>query len=49
MGGDHPISWTNVVGKGRIFYTAIGHTDETFTDQYAMPHILGGIKWAGYF
>ncbi len=47
MGGDHPISWTNVVGKGRMFYTGMGHTNETFTDKYAMPHIVAGIEWAG--
>lgn len=49
MGGDHPISWTNIVGKGRMFYTALGHTPETFTDHYAMPHIVAGIEWAGRF
>jgi len=49
MGGDHPISWTNKVGKGRIFYTGMGHTNETFTDPNAMPHIVAGIEWAGQF
>lgn len=47
MGGDHPISWTNKVGQGRMFYTGMGHTNETFTDKYAMPHIVAGIEWAG--
>ncbi|MGA0557625.1 ThuA domain-containing protein [Larkinella sp. VNQ87] len=49
MEGDHPISWTNTVGKGRIFYTGLGHTPETFTDPNAMPHIVAGIEWAGQF
>lgn len=49
MGGDHPISWTNAVGKGRVFYTALGHSPETFTDRNAMPHIMAGIEWAGRF
>ncbi|GAB4011391.1 hypothetical protein GCM10028808_24820 [Spirosoma migulaei] len=49
MGGDHPISWTNVIGKGRVFYTGMGHMNETFTDKYAMPHIVAGIEWAGRF
>ncbi|GAB3705089.1 hypothetical protein GCM10027592_37120 [Spirosoma flavus] len=49
MGGDHPISWVNTVGKGRIFYTGLGHTDETFTDKNAFPHIVAGIEWAGRF
>lgn len=47
MGIDHPISWINVIGKGRIFYTAMGHNAETFTDQNALQHIIGGIQWAG--
>ncbi|MBD2699124.1 ThuA domain-containing protein [Spirosoma sp. BT702] len=49
MGGDHPISWINTVGQGRIFYTGMGHTDETFTDKNAFPHIVAGIEWAGHF
>ncbi len=49
MGGDHPISWTNTVRKGRVFYTGMGHTNETFTDPNAMPHIVAGIDWAGRF
>lgn len=49
MEGDHPISWTNKVGSGRMFYTGMGHTNETFTDKYAMPHIVEGIAWAGRF
>ncbi|GAB3985454.1 hypothetical protein GCM10028807_00740 [Spirosoma daeguense] len=49
MEGDHPISWINTIGKGRIFYTGMGHTDETFTDKNAMPHIVAGIEWAGRF
>ena len=49
MGGNHPISWTNVVGKGRVFYTGLGHTPETYSDKNAMPHIVEGIAWAGRF
>lgn len=47
MEGDHPVSWMNKVGDGRAFYTGMGHTNETFTDKYAMPHIVAGIEWAG--
>ncbi len=49
MGKDHPISWTNVAGKGRFFYTGIGHNPETFTDKNSMNHIIGGIEWAARF
>jgi type 1 glutamine amidotransferase len=47
MKGDHPISWTHQLKNGRMFYTAIGHTSETFNDTNAMKHIMGGIEWAG--
>src|SRR4030095_5900909 len=29
--GDHPIAWTNCLGKGRTFYSAIGHRPETYS------------------
>ena len=47
MGSNHPISWTNCIGCGRMFYTGMGHTAETFSNKYAMAHILAGIEWAG--
>lgn len=47
MGNDHPISWTNTIGKGRVFYTAIGHTEETFSEELTLKHISEGIAWAG--
>lgn len=48
MRGDHPISWTHIVGKGRMFYTAIGHNASTYRDPASMKHIVGGIAWAGH-
>lgn len=46
MGGDHPIAWSRNIGKGRMFYTAIGHNTSTYSDTVAMKHIMGGIAWA---
>lgn len=46
MRGDHPIAWSRPVGKGRMFYTAIGHNASTYSDPTAMKHIMGGIAWA---
>lgn len=46
MRGDHPIAWSRPVGKGRMFYTAIGHNAATYSDRTAMKHIMGGIAWA---
>jgi type 1 glutamine amidotransferase len=44
MAGDHPIFWTNQVGKGRIFDTEMGDTSDIFTDKNAIPHIVTGIE-----
>lgn len=49
MRGDHPIAWARSVGRGRMFYTAIGHTASTFEDRNALKHIMGGIGWAAGF
>lgn len=45
-GDNHPISWFHEYDGGRIFYTGLGHTEESFTDATFLKHILGGIKYA---
>lgn len=46
MGKDHPIAWTRQVGKGRVWYTGLGHTEESFSEPLFLKHLLGGIKAA---
>ncbi|HEX7071587.1 MAG TPA: ThuA domain-containing protein [Rhodothermales bacterium] len=46
MEGDHPISWANMAGEGRVFYSGLGHTEESYTEAEFVQHILGGIRWA---
>ena len=45
-GENHPISWYHDFDGGRMFYTGMGHTNETFTDQNFLNHISGGIEYA---
>lgn len=45
-GADHPMSWYHEYDGGRAFYTALGHTDESFSEPDFMKHLLGGIKYA---
>tara|TARA_B110000037_G_C17127908_1_gene509261 strand:- start:1911 stop:2690 length:780 start_codon:yes stop_codon:yes gene_type:complete len=45
-GENHPISWYHDFDGGFMFYTGMGHTDETFTDQNFLNHIAGGIEYA---
>ena len=45
-GDDHPISWYHDYDGGRSFYTAMGHTEETYEDPIFLNHLLGGIIYA---
>ncbi len=43
--GDHPIAWKHQVGKGRAFYTALGHTAESYAETLFIEHIEGALAW----
>lgn len=45
-GDHHPMAWFHNVGKGRAFYTAMGHTEESFSEDLFLQHLWGGIKYA---
>jgi type 1 glutamine amidotransferase/sugar phosphate isomerase/epimerase len=42
----YPVSWIRTYGKGRVFYTSIGHMPETFMTQSLVGHILSGVQFA---
>jgi type 1 glutamine amidotransferase len=44
--GYHPIAWYHDFDGGRSFYTALGHTIESFSDELFLKHIWGGIEYA---
>lgn len=44
--GDFPLAWTRLHGKGRVFYTALGHGDETWKDERVRKQLLGAIRWS---
>ena len=46
MGGDHPIAWCHEYDGGRSFYTALGHTIESYSEPEFLQHLAGGIEWA---
>ncbi len=46
MGEDHPIAWYHEFDGGRSWYTAGGHTSESYGEPDFQQHILGGILWA---
>ena len=46
MGADHPIAWTAAVGRGRSFYTGLGHPDEIYADPVFRRLLAAGIRYA---
>lgn len=56
--GDYPISWCKEFGKGKVFYTSLGHREDVWdvneknrknpkeVAEAYQKHIVGGIKWA---
>lgn len=43
---DVPVSWLKEVGKGRLFFTNLGHNDMTFANTMVLQHMLDGIQYA---
>ncbi len=41
-----PVAWTRTEGKGRVFYTSLGHREDVWTNPAYQKHLLGGIAWA---
>jgi type 1 glutamine amidotransferase len=49
MKDDHPIIWCQEFDGGRAWYTALGHTKESYAEPDFQKMLLGGIQWAGGF
>jgi type 1 glutamine amidotransferase len=45
MGADHPIMWWHDSLGGRAWYTAMGHTKESYTDPMFMRTIAEAVEW----
>jgi len=43
---DFPVAWSKLYGKGRVFYTALGHFENVWASPEFQMHLLGGIKWS---
>jgi type 1 glutamine amidotransferase len=46
MDQDYAISWGQEFGKGRSFYTSLGHRKDVWKDERFQHHLIGGLKWA---
>lgn len=45
-GANHPAIWYHEFDGGRAFYTAGGHTSESYSEPLFLRHLLAGIKYA---
>jgi uncharacterized protein len=43
--GDNALAWVREYGKGRVFYTALGHRDEVWKDERFVKHLHGGLRY----
>jgi type 1 glutamine amidotransferase len=41
-----PLAWTRSYGKGRVFYTALGHNETVWRDPRYQRLLLNGIRWS---
>jgi type 1 glutamine amidotransferase len=46
MGAFHPIAWYHQYDGGRAWYTALGHTSESYKEPLFLQHLWGGIMYA---
>lgn len=43
---DVAVSWCRKIGDGRLFFTNLGHRDDTFWNPAVLQHILDGMQFA---
>jgi type 1 glutamine amidotransferase len=42
---DQAIAWSKMYGKGRVFYSSLGHTKEAFDNPDIRKMYLESVKW----
>ncbi|QNM83452.1 ThuA domain-containing protein [Sphingomonas sabuli] len=41
----NPVAWSREVDGGRVFYTAMGHTTESYAEPYFLTLVGNGLDW----
>ena len=41
----NPAAWSHEFEGARVFYTAMGHTPESFSEPWFLRHVEGGLNW----
>ena len=44
--GDFPVAWAKTYGKGRVFYSTLGHADEAWDNPVVAQMYFEAIKWS---
>ncbi len=44
--GSYPATWARMYGKGRVFYTSMGHREDVWTNPLFQDVLFGGLSWA---
>jgi type 1 glutamine amidotransferase len=44
--GPYPATWTRMHGKGRVFYTSMGHREDVWTNPLFQEILTGGLTWS---
>jgi uncharacterized protein len=45
FGNSYPAVWCNEFDGGRVWYTALGHSKENYSDSTYLSHLVEGLKW----
>ena len=45
-GVEMPVTWTKRWGRGRVFYTSLGHVASVFDVPQVLPMLVRGLVWA---
>ena len=43
----YPLAWARTVGKGRVWFNAMGHREDVWDNPKFQEILVGGIEWAG--
>jgi type 1 glutamine amidotransferase len=46
MGADHPLVWAHCVGRGRAFYSALGHFPASYSEPLHRRMLADAVAWA---
>jgi uncharacterized protein len=44
--GDFAVTWTKMYGKGRVYYSTLGHVEQNWDDLRMQDMYVNAIKWA---